>query len=1374
MGALGKQFLMVWQLILVFFCSRLFVICSASVLRSWLDAPELTLQLRDGSTDSVGRLEIEYYRTYSTSTTTTYKWFGTICDHNFRLEEATVACRQLGYQYAETRTTPYFDSNGYLDLILQEVNCNGNEDRLTDCYYVIDEGMTTCGKSNEVGIACTNEKPSSMSPDASPGDIRLVGGSNPYEGRLEVFLAGTEEWATVCSEHWDFIRAEQVCEKLGYRPATSIGTTPSGEAGTGPVTSCLQTDRYLNTTQCQSSQLCSESVGVEIVCSGREPGRQDEVRLVGDSAETEGRVEFFDQNTWKTLCSDDWGFEEVRATCRQLGLPEPSAAVPSGGLFGDGSGYKQSSVACTGLELNLQSCSWTLSTSCRNGGASARCGTIVNKEVQEFDLRLNDGQTSLEGRLEMFYQGEWGAVCDSNFNMEEATVACRHLGFQSADRQKRFSETYNDYFLNMVNCNGDELNLLDCYHVVNDFACHVNKEVGLVCSNLPAISMPSYPSLGDLQLVGGSTPYEGRVQVFIGGWSTVCGDGIDFSWAEQACQKLGFRPASSVGSGRYGTGSGPLARCPAGVDGFDTENCQEITSIDPTCTHSTDVDIVCNGVDKGRQGQVRLVDGSIETEGQVEFFDKNTWKTLCSDDWGIEEVQSTCRQLGLPEPSSAVPPGGSFGRNGAGDTLPNSIICTGQELTLQNCFWTARAMPCSTGGAGAQCGMRPAAVEFDLRLANGSSITEGRVEMLYQGEWGSICKPSVKNLEATFICNQLGFQYSDGIKSFGRGSGEVLVSGLNCNGNEGSILECYHKLDDSECAQYRYDLGVICSNLPPLTEEAGVTVGDLRLSGGPSLYEGRVEMYISDVIGWATVCEKNVDFGWAVRACQKLEYRPATSFGTMRNTTGGGPIVLCDGGLAAEYCQVVNQTDPTVSCNHMRDVHVVCDGYDTGSFGDIRLQNGTEPTEGSVEIFYENVWRRVCADDWGFEEAKTACYQLGMPVPNNTVPGGTFSGNPNRDFVSQKFNCFALRPLERYRRVNFCPLTRRETPCSAGDAAVQCGIWSDAKEGDIRLNGGAVNSIGRVEIFHADQWGAICHGDTLRKEDTVACRQLGFLSSRSYPYNISYYLPTLPVLLKIEECTGKEENVTECATGFVEDRPFCEGPYCCTFFLKVHCDPRPRVQSFEVSLVNGPYPNQGTVQVMFDGFKGAICHYDWDESEGEVICRQLGYQSLVVAIPGWDAKDLYSYAEEDFLIRDLECEGTEGNLADCYYRIPGDGICSGFSGNQAAVVCYSDEYPSVDPRPTERSPESTRTQNIIIGVVVAVVVFLLLCFACHKMNRKHGENTIMTRTSSRNPYQPDLPPHYNDVTNSPDSYPVVASGSSLGSDSSTTVEQTAV
>ena len=126
------------------------------------------------------------------------------------------------------------------------------------------------------------------------------------------------------------------------------------------------------------------------------------------------------------------------------------------------------------------------------------------------------------------------------------------------------------------------------------------------------------------------------------------------------------------------------------------------------CAHIVIMLLCFNFNFKGRQGQVRLVDGSIETEGRVQFFDKNTWKTLCSDDWGIEEVQSTCRQLGLPEPSSAVPPGGSFGRNGAGDTLPNSIICTGQELTLQNCSWTARAMPCSTGGAGAQCGMRPA------------------------------------------------------------------------------------------------------------------------------------------------------------------------------------------------------------------------------------------------------------------------------------------------------------------------------------------------------------------------------------------------------------------------------------------------------------------------------------------------------------------------------------------------------------------------------------------------------------------------------------------------------------------------------------------
>ncbi len=54
-------------------------------------------------------------------------------------------------------------------------------------------------------------------------------------------------------------------------------------------------------------------------------------------------------------------------------------------------------------------------------------------QILDGDIRLVDSSGTIwlgpNGRLEFFYNGQWGTVCDDSFSPNDARVACRQLGY---------------------------------------------------------------------------------------------------------------------------------------------------------------------------------------------------------------------------------------------------------------------------------------------------------------------------------------------------------------------------------------------------------------------------------------------------------------------------------------------------------------------------------------------------------------------------------------------------------------------------------------------------------------------------------------------------------------------------------------------------------------------------------------------------------------------------------------------------------------------------------------------------------------------------------------------------------------------------------
>ena len=105
--------------------------------------------------------------------------------------------------------------------------------------------------------------------------------------------------------------------------------------------------------------------------------------------------------------------------------------------------------------------------------------------VTNSDIRLVGGSGPYEGRVEVYHNGTWGTVCDDEWNLQDATVVCRQLGYFNASAaldSARFGAGSGPILFSELTCIGNESIITECHHLLTGVHnCNHSEDVGVVC-----------------------------------------------------------------------------------------------------------------------------------------------------------------------------------------------------------------------------------------------------------------------------------------------------------------------------------------------------------------------------------------------------------------------------------------------------------------------------------------------------------------------------------------------------------------------------------------------------------------------------------------------------------------------------------------------------------------------------------------------------------------------------------------------------------------------------------------------------------------------------------------------------------------------------
>ncbi|XP_041467340.1 deleted in malignant brain tumors 1 protein-like [Lytechinus variegatus] len=725
----------------------LLLIIGATILQI-SDAQNENVRLVGGENAYEGRIEVLHDGAW-----------GTVCDDSFTDVDAQVACRSLGLTGGVAHSQAHF-GQGSGQILMDNLACDGTENALDECGHN-GWGSHNCGHHEDAGVAC--EAPAEPEPD-----IRLVGGANAFEGRVEIKHNGV--WGTVCDDSFYDSDAEVVCRSLGLSGGSVRCCATFGQ-GTGPI---LLDD---------------------VTCSGYSEDS------LGDC----------DHRGWGSHnCGHS---EDVGVVC------EPANDYSSYDYSSDYSSYDYSSYDYSSYDYSSDYSSYDYSSYDYSSDYPSYDYSSYDYSSYDYSSYDYSSDYSSYDYSSYDYSSDYSSYDYSSYDYSSYDYSSYDYSSYDYSSYDYSSYDYSSYDYSSYDYSSYDYSSYD--YSSYDYSSYDYSSYDYSSYDYSSYDYSSYDYSSyaepepDIRLVGGANAFEGRVEIKHNGvWGTVCDDSFYNSDAEVVCRSLGLSGGTARCCAAFGQGTGPIWLDDVTCSGYSEDSlgdCYHRGWGSHNCGHSEDVGVVCEPAYDYSSYDYSSYDYS--SYDYSSDYPSYVYPSYDYSSYDYSSYDYSSYDYSSYDYSSYDYSSYDYSSYDYSSDYPSYDYSSYDYSSYDYSSYDYSSYDYSSYDYSSYDYSSYAEPEPDIRLVGGANAFEGRVEIKHNGVWGTVCDDSFYNSDAEVVCRSLGLSGGTArcCAAFGQGTGPIWLDDVTCSGySEDSLGDCYHRGWGSHNCAHSEDVGVVC------------------------------------------------------------------------------------------------------------------------------------------------------------------------------------------------------------------------------------------------------------------------------------------------------------------------------------------------------------------------------------------------------------------------------------------------------------------------------------------------------------------------------------------------------------------------------------